>query len=51
MSDRCVWENPTEMLEDIWAARKERDALRRRVSDLETIIKFMENGEEIYVVD
>lgn len=50
VGDRVVWENPTEMLDDIWAARKERDALRRRVSDLEMIIKFMENGEEIYEV-
>lgn len=49
--DRIVWENSMEMLDDIWAARKERDALRRRVSDLEMIIKFMENGDEVYRVD
>jgi len=48
--DRVVWESPTEMLDDIWQARAERDAARRRVSDLEMIIKFMQNGDEIYEV-
>jgi hypothetical protein len=28
----------------------ERDSLKRRVSDLEMIIKFMQNGDEIYEV-
>jgi hypothetical protein len=49
--DRIVWENPMEMLDDIWLARKQRDEARRRISDLEMIIKFMENGDEIYVVE
>jgi len=48
--DRVVWESPTEMLDDIWKARAERDAARRRISDLEMIIKFMQNGDEIYEV-
>jgi hypothetical protein len=48
--DRIVWENPMEMLDDIWKARAERDAARRRISDLEMIIKFMQNGDEIYEV-
>ena len=49
--DRIIWENPMEMLDDIWLARKQRDDARRRISDLEMIIKFMENGDEIYVVE
>ncbi len=49
--DRIVWETPMEMLDDIWLARKQRDEARRRISDLEMIIKFMENGDEIYVVE
>lgn len=49
--DRIVWETPIEMLDDIWLARKQRDEARRRISDLEMIIKFMENGDEIYVVE
>jgi hypothetical protein len=48
--DRIIWESPTEMLDDIWKARAERDAARRRISDLEMIIKFMQNGDEIYEV-
>lgn len=49
--DRIVWETPMEMLDDIWLARKQRDEARRRISDLETIIKFLQNGDEIYVVE
>lgn len=49
--DRIIWETPIEMLDDIWLARKQRDEARCRISDLEMIIKFMENGDEIYVVE
>lgn len=32
--DRFVWRNSIEMLDDLWATRKERDELRKLVTDL-----------------
>lgn len=32
--DRILWRNSIEMLDDLWATRKERDELRKLVTDL-----------------
>lgn len=31
--DRIIWENPMEMLDDIWLARKQRDELKQQLDN------------------